>query len=118
MIWYWLAWKQCLIFEGRTSRKAFWMFFLINFCIGSIFIWAEIYLKLHWAFDVIYTCASLLPTLSITIRRLHDIDRSGWWTLLIFVPGLGVLILLFLLAQKSKGSSDHNDFLVNKELVK
>jgi len=50
----------------------------------------------------IYILATLLPSLAVTVRRLHDTSRSGWWILLNFVPLVGPLILLVFLVQDSR----------------
>jgi uncharacterized membrane protein YhaH (DUF805 family) len=49
-----------------------------------------------------YLTASLPPALAITVRRLHDAGRRGWWILLLLVPVLGVLALIALLAMDSQ----------------
>ncbi len=41
-----------------------------------------------------FTLAVFLPSLAVSVRRLHDIDRSGWWTLLILIPLVGYIVLL------------------------
>lgn len=50
----------------------------------------------------VYTLAILLPGIGVSIRRLHDTGRSGWWMLVGFVPLIGVLVLLVFMAQDSK----------------
>lgn len=44
----------------------------------------------------VYELGSLIPILALTVRRLHDTGRSGWWLLLVFVPVVGGLILLIM----------------------
>jgi uncharacterized membrane protein YhaH (DUF805 family) len=46
--------------------------------------------------------ATFLPSLAAAVRRLHDTGRSGWWLLLNFIPFIGFIIVLVLLAQESK----------------
>lgn len=81
-------------FEGRTSRKAFWMFalFHIIFTIVVNIIGSTTGLEI---LAVIYALGIFLPALAISVRRLHDVNKSGWWVLLSFIPILGFLILLF-----------------------
>lgn len=43
----------------------------------------------------IFMVASIIPALAVGVRRLHDIDRSGWWTLIVLIPLIGWLILLY-----------------------
>ncbi len=42
----------------------------------------------------IYGLAMLIPSIAVGVRRMHDIDRSGWWLLIAFVPFIGVIVLL------------------------
>ena len=58
-----------------------------NTVIGTIF----------GAIVVLYYLASLIPSISVTVRRLHDIDKSGWWYFINFVPAIGGLWALVLM---------------------
>jgi uncharacterized membrane protein YhaH (DUF805 family) len=62
-------------FNGRAARSEFWYWFL---------------------FTVLVSIAAGLGdgVLAVSIRRLHDLDRSGWWYLLIFIPLIGLIVLL------------------------
>lgn len=51
---------------------------------------------------VIYTLAILVPSIAVTVRRLHDTGRSAWWLLIALIPILGFILLLLLLAQDGK----------------
>ena len=59
-------------------------------------------------FAVIFHVVILVPTIAVSCRRLHDIDKSGWWLLLIFVPIFGSFILLYWFVQP--GGDSHNRF--------
>ncbi|MEI8633500.1 DUF805 domain-containing protein [Vibrio sp. PP-XX7] len=50
--------------------------------------------------EAIYYVMVLLPTLAVTVRRLHDCNRSGWWILISILPVVGILILLLFLLQE------------------
>ena len=81
-------------FNGRATRSEYWWF--------SLFI-ALVYLVLAVVNEVlpgIFALATLLPTLAVTVRRLHDTERSGWWLLICLVPFIG-LVLFYFLAQKT-----------------
>ena len=56
----------------------------------------------------IYLLATMLPTLAVTVRRLHDTDRSGWWIFIGLVPYVGIFILLVLLGLE--GTKGNNRF--------
>jgi uncharacterized membrane protein YhaH (DUF805 family) len=76
-------------FGGRASRAEFWYFFLANFVLGAIFSFfsEELYL--------LYGLVSIVPNLSLQVRRLHDVGKSGWW-LLICLTIIGVFYILYL----------------------
>jgi uncharacterized membrane protein YhaH (DUF805 family) len=71
-----LGFKRYFDFSGRSSRSEFWWWYLFTVFIGL----------LPFAAFII-----LIPSLAVNVRRLHDINRSGWWLLLLF--GLGFLII-------------------------
>jgi uncharacterized membrane protein YhaH (DUF805 family) len=54
----------------------------------------------------IYTLAVLIPSIAVTVRRLHDTSRSGWWFLISFVPCIGWFVLLFFTVQESTPGSN------------
>jgi uncharacterized membrane protein YhaH (DUF805 family) len=100
MNWYLAALKKYATFEGRARRKEFWFFALFNFL--AIVLLAlidgvlgtfseEVGLGL---FSGIYVLAIFIPSIAVTVRRLHDTDRSAWWILLSFFPLIGGLVLL------------------------
>ncbi|HEY2532705.1 MAG TPA: DUF805 domain-containing protein [Xanthobacteraceae bacterium] len=58
--------------------------------------------------STIFTLATFLPGLSLAVRRLHDLDRSGWWCLVFLIPLIGVIILIIWFC--SKGTDGPNRF--------
>jgi uncharacterized membrane protein YhaH (DUF805 family) len=75
-------------FDGCASRPEFWWWVLFT-SIAAMALRSVSY-NLSGAFSI----ATLLPSLAVTARRLHDIDRSGWWQLLYFLPIVGWLVLI------------------------
>ncbi|MGM0660169.1 MAG: DUF805 domain-containing protein [Pseudomonadota bacterium] len=79
-------------FTGRAQRSEFWWFALFAFVVLSV---------LGALGDVgnllagIFALAIMLPGIGVAVRRLHDVDRTGWWYLLVLIPVLGPLILIF-----------------------
>ncbi|MEM9140074.1 MAG: DUF805 domain-containing protein [Pseudomonadota bacterium] len=63
-------------FKGRAMRSEFWWYTLFNVVVGTAL---DVVIP---AVSSIWTLANLLPALAVTARRLHDVDRSGWWMLL------------------------------------
>ena len=97
-----------LLFNGRASRKEFWavMLFsvLISFALQLLYtlgfaISDNLGLLLALPF-VIFALGMVIPQLAVSVRRLHDTDKSGWWLVLSFIPIFGTiaLIVLFSLA--------------------
>lgn len=85
-------------FSGRAARSEYWYWTLFIFLLWIV----------AWLIDmtvfgfnttgvnpmtVIAMVATLLPSLAVSVRRLHDVDRSGWWVLLI-LSGIGYIVLL------------------------
>ena len=84
-------------FSGRAARPEYWYFVLFLVIVGIIT--AIIDLTVFGAEQIgptnaIFSLATILPSLAVTIRRLHDIGRTGWWVLLSFVPLVGIIILI------------------------
>jgi uncharacterized membrane protein YhaH (DUF805 family) len=83
-------------FKGRACRSEWWFFYLFFVIVMLI---ADVIDKAILGSDIgivglIWALATLLPMLSVMARRLHDLSRTGWWILLIFVPIIGWIILL------------------------
>ena len=87
MSWFVMAWTRATEFSGRSRRKEYWMFTLINSLIGFALM--------------------LLPSWSCSVRRLHDTGRSGWWLLLYLVPGIGLIVLVFLMFDSQPGRNEY-----------
>jgi uncharacterized membrane protein YhaH (DUF805 family) len=100
MSWFLMAWSRAADFSGRSRRSEYWYFQLFNFfaaivvCIfGYLFSSPDSMGNLA-IFCCIYSLVSFVPSLSVTVRRLHDIGKNGWWYLISFIPLIGAIILL------------------------
>ncbi|WP_421848059.1 DUF805 domain-containing protein [Marinomonas sp.] len=114
---YFDAWKRYAQFSGRASLEAFWMFFLVNCLISLVFVLLEIFFQATWKIEALYSVLVFLPMLSLTVRRLHDTNRSAWWLLVVLVPAIGMLVLLMLLALPSESDSDFANYPQNNEML-
>lgn len=99
MHWYVDVLKKYAVFSGRAGRSEFWWYTLINAIIGSVLAWIGGLYTLSGPGPLaflfyIYVLATMLPYLGVTIRRLHDTDRSGWWILIDLVPFVGWIVLI------------------------
>lgn len=80
-------------FSGRASRSEYWYWIL--FYVIAIMVCVAIDAMIGRAVTVgLFAIVALLPTIAVQVRRLHDLDRSGWWILLHFIPLVGPIILL------------------------
>lgn len=97
-------------FDGRASRREFWTFHLISIVVlfglqilGSVFLAA-----IMFPLALILSLALFIPITALSIRRLHDIDKSGWMMLINLIPFVGGIIMLILYA--TKGTEGPNRF--------
>ena len=91
--------KKYVDFTGRASRKEFWMFVLVNMVISIIFsILTRIpFIRvIFWIVFILFSLAVLLPGITLGIRRLHDINLSGWLMLLCLIPVVNVIFVFLL----------------------
>ncbi|MBP6398881.1 MAG: DUF805 domain-containing protein [Saprospiraceae bacterium] len=101
MNWYLKVLKQYADFEGRARRMEYWMFTVINLGIYVVlyllmFLMGGEKAILPMALIVIYSLAVFLPNLAVSVRRMHDVGKSGWMLLVAIVPILGAIYLLVL----------------------
>ena len=113
MNWYLGVLRNYVGFSGRAHRTEFWMFVLINLIIAFILGLIDAQLGLlgptgYGVISGIYSLVVLVPTIAVTVRRLHDTGRSGWWILLWLIPVVGFIILLVLLI--GKGTEGDNEY--------
>lgn len=102
MNWYLGCWKKYAEFSGRARRQEFWMFVLFN-CLASVALGVvDGILGTNGGLGGLYSLAVLIPSLAVSVRRLHDTDRSGWWILVNIIPLIGCIIYLVFLCSDSK----------------
>jgi uncharacterized membrane protein YhaH (DUF805 family) len=82
-------------FTGRARRSEFWFFWLFNLAAHVVAgLLDEALLGGASVLNAIVSLGLLLPNLAVSVRRLHDVGRSGWWLLIGFVPLVGIVVLL------------------------
>ena len=112
MKWYIYALQRYAQFTGRSQRKEYWYFFLFTFIFSLILGFIENLTGIvdessGWGFLTgIFFLAMFIPTIAVTVRRLHDTGRTGWWALLPLVPIVGGIALLVLCALDSEPGSN------------
>ena len=100
MSWYIEALKKYAVFGGRSRRKEYWYFVLFNVIVSLVLSAVDALLGTFSSstnvglLGGIYGLAIIIPSIAVSVRRLHDIDRTGWWVLISLVPVIGTLVLL------------------------
>jgi len=83
-------------FSGRAQRPEFWWWALFVFLASLVAQWIG-YLP-----SLVVSLGTLLPSIAVGARRLHDIDKSGWWQLVGLIPFIGWIIMIWWCVQDSK----------------
>ena len=98
--WYLEALKKYAVFSGRSRRAEYWYFVLFNLIVLIVLELIDALLGTYsfvqgvGLLSGIYSLAVIIPSLAVTVRRLHDIDRTGWWILINLIPLVGTIVLL------------------------
>ena len=99
-------------FKDRTTRKDFWVAILMNIVVSFVlslvvgFIAKVTKLKIYDIFASIYALILLIPCLAQAVRRMHDVNKSGWYLLMSLIPIVGWIIVL---VQECSPSVDVNN---------
>lgn len=116
MEWMIMPLRKYARFTGRSRRKEYWMFLLFVIVVAIVLSILDAALGLGGGLDhqadlgegaasasfnanggvltLIFYVAILIPSIAVAVRRLHDIDKSGWWILIGLVPLIGAIVLL------------------------
>lgn len=102
------AYRNYVNFQGRDTRQQYWMFYLFYMIAYIVLSVIDAVIGTGGILGGIFALGSLLPSIAIATRRLHDTNRSGWWQLLVLIPLIGAIVLIIFLAQK--GTIGDNKF--------
>ena len=108
MNWYLMALKKYAVFSGRARRTEYWMFvlFLMIFVIVARILDSILGIVFedggYGPISTLYALAVLIPTFAVSVRRLHDVGKSGWMLLISLIPMIGSIWLLFLMVTDSE----------------
>jgi len=97
MEWYLGVLKKYAVFDGRARRKEYWMFLLFNLIALAILSGIDIAIGTFPLLYAIYALGVLCPAIGVSIRRLHDTGKSGWWIFISLVPIIGGFWFLYLM---------------------
>jgi uncharacterized membrane protein YhaH (DUF805 family) len=106
------GYQNYVTFNGRASRSALWWWVLFQIIAalvvalifgGGHMQMDQVTMRMHYQGGLVsnlWSLANFLPGLAVGIRRLHDIDKSGWWSLIVLVPFVGAIVLIVWYCQK------------------
>jgi uncharacterized membrane protein YhaH (DUF805 family) len=125
MNWYLAVLKKYAVFAGRARRKEYWYFCLFNILIAMVlaiitavmgFVSPRTGLGLIGSgLLCLYSLAVLIPGIAVSVRRLHDTGKSGWWLLIGLVPFVGAILLLVFMVQDSQPGA--NQYGLNPKMA-
>jgi uncharacterized membrane protein YhaH (DUF805 family) len=126
MEWMLMPYHRYAEFSGRSRRQEYWMFALFNFLVVFALIallfagglpavdeygnavgepGALFYLAI--VAYVFFALVSFIPSLAVLVRRLHDLDKSGWWILINFIPFGGLVLLVMTFMDGTPGDNSY-----------
>jgi uncharacterized membrane protein YhaH (DUF805 family) len=116
-------WRHYVDFSGRSTRTEFWLFFIIFYgVIAATFVVTDVLLggtaledsadsdefSLIYIPVVLWILACFLPSIAVTVRRLHDSNKSGWMYLLTLIPYIGfIFFIVFGFLPGTRGENDY-----------
>ncbi len=114
MNWYLEVLRKYAEFNGRASRQEYWFFLLFNLLISAFLATIDFFsgtFNVETGFGLlsgIYSLAVLVPSIAVTVRRLHDTDRSGWWLFIGLIPIIGGIVLfIFTILDSTSGDNQY-----------
>ncbi len=96
---------RCTSFQGRIDRHQYWTYILCNLILVAVGAWFTVRIPKIYLWQII-TVLMLLPYISATVKRLHDVNKSGCWLLCILVPVFGWIYLFLLCIEDSKDEAN------------
>ena len=104
--------KKYAQFDGRASRKEYWMYFLFTVIISIVLsvIDGAVGLTIGPGLGILstlYALAVLVPGIAVAVRRLHDINKSGMLVLLGLIPCVGLILLVWFIQDSDPGSNQY-----------
>ena len=115
MNWYLEVLMKYAVFRGRACRTEYWMFVLFNviFAITALVIDKLSGLATESVESgpvySLYVLATLVPSLAVSARRLHDTGKSGWYLLLGLIPCVGIILLVFMITPGNIGANEYGE---------
>jgi uncharacterized membrane protein YhaH (DUF805 family) len=114
MNWYWIVVKNYVGFNGRARRKEYWLYTLFNLIFLIIAMALDSLIGTNFKgqnyglFYTLYSLTTLLPSIAVIIRRMHDVGKSGWF---ILIPIYNIILAL------KKGEKQTNQYGADPKII-
>lgn len=117
---YFQAWSKFATFKGRATRSEYWIFVFVNIIVG--FTISIISFNMGWMVDshegddrsilsILFILATIIPHISVSVRRIHDINLSGWWGCLFIPLAFPMFIVAFIGSKERKKKNNSENSL-------
>ncbi len=108
MKWFLQGFKKYAVFNGRARREEYWMFHLFSFLSVVAVLLIDMFIGASGYLYILYILVLIIPSIAVGVRRLHDVGKSGWFYLIIFIPFIGAVWLLALFI--TEGNAETNKY--------
>lgn len=112
MNWFFVELKKYVVFSGRAQPREFWYYGLVASIVAIALFAIDIATDTYdreaglGLLSGLFLVATLLPSIAVGVRRLHDMGKSGWWWLISLIPLIGTIVLLIMCAQSGESGSN------------
>lgn len=123
MKWYLHGIRNYANFDDRASRTEYWMFSLFNLMFALLFFCLDLSFKINFSGHLIgplyllYFLFSIIPSLAIAVRRLHDVGKSGSYLFLALIPLAGLYLIALYCTESEDDENDYGDQPVNSDIA-
>jgi uncharacterized membrane protein YhaH (DUF805 family) len=101
-----ICFQKYATFSGRASRAEFWYFVLFTTITSFVLAGISELMDMGSILSSIFSLAIILPSLSVTVRRLHDTERSGWWYWIILIPIIGIILIIVWMCSRGRSGAN------------
>ena len=100
-----VCFEKYATFSGRAQRAEYWSFYLFTLIVSSVLQAAD---ETGVVLSGIFSLATIVPSFAVTVRRLHDTNRTAWWLLLTLLPIIGwIWLIVLLIFDSTPGSNQY-----------
>ena len=94
-------------FSGRARRSEYWWFYLFNIIVNVVASIIDGAIGMPIV-SIIAFLGLIIPGIAVSVRRMHDVGRSGWWLFIALIPLVGIILLIYWFVQR--GTVGPNDW--------